>query len=165
MDHHHKSHVELKSIEIPTFEYSNQNQKEILKLSLSATVHCLSGCGIGEVAGMIISTALGLNNLHSILLSVTLGFIAGILLGILPLKKYGFNLSKALKTVIIGEGLSIVVMEAFEIITELAIPGVMSAHLTDAIFWIGMIAALVVGFIAAFPVNYIFIKRGIRHQH
>jgi len=86
-------------------------------------------------------------------------------LGILPLKNAGFTLGKALKTVIIAEGLSIAVMEAFEVITEMAIPGVMTAHITDSIFWIGMIAALAVGFIAAFPVNYIFIKRGVRHRH
>ena len=141
------------------------NRKEIFKLSLNATLHCLLGCGIGEVTGMIISTAIGLNNLNSTLLSVTLGFIAGVTLGILPLRKFGFGFNKAFKTVLAGEGLSIAVMEVFEVITELTIPGVMSAHLTDFIFWIGMVAALIIGFIAAFPINYLFIKRGIRHQH
>lgn len=168
MDHqHHHHHVPVASAseEIPPADKVQQSRQELFKLAFSATFHCLIGCGIGEVAGMIISTAIGLNNLHSILLSVTLGFIAGMVLGVLPLKKFGFSLNKALKTVIIGEGLSIAVMEAFEVMTELAIPGVMSAHLTDSIFWIGMVTALAVGFIAAFPVNYFFIKRGIRHQH
>ncbi len=140
-------------------------RKELFRLSLSATFHCLLGCGIGEVTGMIISTALGLNNIHSILLSVILGFMAGLALGILPLKKFGFSMRQALNTVLLGEGLSIAVMETSEVLTELAIPGVMTAHLTDAIFWVGMIAALAAGFTAAFPVNYIFIKRGIRHKH
>ncbi len=135
------------------------------KLALSATLHCLMGCGIGEILGMIISTALGFNNLTSITISVILGFIAGLLLGILPLKKFGFSPAKALKTVIIGEGISILVMETFEVLAEVMIPGVMSAHLTDPIFWIGMAVALLAGFWAALPVNYIMVKKGMRHIH
>ncbi len=141
------------------------SRSELLLLAVSTTFHCLIGCGIGEVAGMIISTAIGLNNLDSIVLSVILGVIAGLGLGVRPLLKHGFTLSNALKTVIIGEGVSIVVMEAFEIMTQMAIPGVMDAHLTEPLFWSGMIAALAAGFVAALPVNYVFVKRGIRHQH
>jgi len=114
---------------------------------------------------MVISAHIGLNNFASILLSVILGFIAGLAFGVLPLRKFGFTFRKALKTVIICEGLNIAVMEAFEVMTQVAIPGVMAAHLTEPLFWIGMTASLVAGFIAAFPVNYIFIKRGVRHQH
>src|SRR5688572_6924750 len=135
------------------------------KLAVSATLHCLLGCGIGEVAGMIIATAIGLNNLHSIILAVTLGFIAGFALGIIPLRRHGFTFNNAFKTVLITEGLSITVMEAFEVAAEVTIPGVMDAHLTDSIFWLGMMAALIAGFIAAFPVNYILVKRGVRHKH
>jgi hypothetical protein len=136
-----------------------------MKLAFSATLHCLVGCGIGEVAGMIISAHAGLNSFDSVLISVVLGFIAGLALGIVPLRKFGFTLKNALKAVISGEGLSITVMEAFEVMTQVAIPGVMDAHLTEPLFWFGMIASLIAGFIAAFPVNYIFIKRGITHQH
>lgn len=160
MNHQHHHHTEK-----PQSVQKQETRSELFRLALSATFHCLIGCGIGEVAGMIISTAIGLNNLDSILLSIILGFIAGMALGIIPLRKHGFSLPKALKIVITGEGLSIAVMEAFEVITQVAMPGVMTAHLTDPIFWIGMTAALAVGFIAAFPVNYIFIKNGIRHQH
>jgi len=136
-----------------------------MRLALQATLHCLLGCGIGEVAGMIISTALGFSNALSIFISVILGFIGGLLLGVIPLLKHGFTLNNALKAVIAGEGLSIVVMESFEVLTEVTIPGVMNAHLTDSIFWIGMFAALIIGFIAAFPINYIMIKRGVKHLH
>jgi hypothetical protein len=155
--HHEHMHHEHKQ--------DAEKKENIFALSMQATLHCLLGCGIGEVAGMIISTAIGLSNFDSIVLSVTLGFIAGLALGIVPLKKFGFGMGKALKTVIVGEGLSIAVMEAFEVMTELAIPGVMNAHLNDSIFWIGMTAALAVGFVAALPVNYVFIKRGVRHVH
>ena len=106
-----------------------------------------------------------MNMFDTTILSVILGFIAGLSLGVLPLLKAKFTFRNALKTVLIAEGLSIAVMEAFEVMTQWMIPGVMEAHLTDWIFWVGMLAALVVGFIAALPVNYIMIKRGVRHQH
>ena len=134
-------------------------------LALNATLHCLIGCGIGEVLGMIIGTALNMSMVDTTILSVIMGFVAGLSLGVLPLLKAKFTLKNAFKTVLIGEGLSIVVMEAFEVLTQWMIPGVMEAHLTDVIFWIGMAAALVVGFVAALPVNYVMIRRGVRHQH
>jgi hypothetical protein len=165
MNQHHSHETHQSTPEIKSNVRQDSSRKEIFKLALSATFHCLIGCGLGEVTGMIISAAIGLNNLNSILLSVLLGFIGGLGFGIIPLKRNGFTFNTALKTVIIGEGLSIVVMSAFEVLTELSIPGVMTAHLTDAIFWIGMFAALIVGFIAALPVNYVFVKRGIRHLH
>jgi len=99
------------------------------------------------------------------IISIAFGFIMGLALGILPLIRRNVTLSKALKIVIIGEGLSIIVMEAFELFTQMAIPGLMTAQLSDLLFWEGMIASLVIGFVAAFPVNYIMIKKGIRHQH
>lgn len=163
--HHHPNTINVNISGQKVAGQKSETRAELFRLAFSATFHCLIGCGIGEVLGMIISAAIGLSNLHSIILSVILGFIGGLLLGILPLKKFGFGLRKALNVVIAGEGLSILVMETFEVLTEVFIPGVMTAHLTDSIFWIGMAAALVVGFIAAFPVNYIFIKRGFRHNH
>lgn len=72
---------------------------------------------------------------------------------------------KAVRTVLIGEGLSIAVMETFEVLTAMAIPGVMAAHLDEPIFWLGMIAGLAVGFLAAWPVNYVLIRRGGGHRH
>lgn len=172
-EHHHKTHQHHHHQNgHPHHEHKHHDAHSApatsisdFKLALSATLHCLMGCGIGEVAGMIIATAIGLSNFHSILLAVVLGFIAGFALGILPLLKHGFTFNAAFKTVLITEGLSIAVMEAFEVLAEVTIPGVMEAHLSDSIFWLGMMAALAAGFIAAFPVNYILVKRGIRHQH
>ena len=160
-NHHHQEH------EHHHHEIQKQPAPAIsdFRLAVSATLHCLLGCGIGEILGMIISTAIGLSNLHSILLAVVLGFVAGLFLGILPLRRHGFTFNNALKTVLITEGLSITVMEAFEVFAEVSIPGVMNAHLHEGIFWIGMFAALAAGFIAALPVNYLMVKRGIRHQH
>lgn len=114
---------------------------------------------------MIISTALHLGNIPSFVLAVIMGFIGGFALGIVPWMKQGMSLGEAAKKVLIVEGLSILVMEAAMVLTEFYTPGVMEAHLTDGIFWIGMLLALVAGFIAALPINYWFAKRGVRHVH
>ena len=135
------------------------------KLAFSATLHCLLGCGVGEVVGIIIGTALVMTNTNTLILAVSLGFVFGFILGMRPLLKAGFNLKIAFKTVLIAEGLSIVVMEATEVLVEVYTPGVMEAGLTSWIFWAGMILAMTAGFIAAFPVNYYLIGIGVRHQH
>ena len=135
------------------------------KLAFSATVHCLIGCGLGEVLGMIIAVPLGLSNHTSMLLAIVLGIIGGFSLGIIPLRRAGFPWKFALKQVFIAEGLSIAVMETFEVLVQVYTPGVMEAGLGDLIFWQGMLLGLIAGFIAAYPVNYIFVKKGIRHRH
>lgn len=161
MEHTHPHHAHLHH------EYSPlaANKEDLLKLSVSATLHCLIGCGIGEVAGMIIATYFGMTMTGSMILAIMLGFVFGFALGTIPLIRKGLSFSQSIKIVLVAEGLSIAVMEAFEVITQLIIPGVMNAALTDGIFWLGMIAALIVGFVAALPVNYYMIKRGVRHQH
>ncbi|MCW5920880.1 MAG: DUF4396 domain-containing protein [Saprospiraceae bacterium] len=136
-----------------------------LRLTFSATLHCLLGCGIGEVSGVIIGTALGWGNMETMILAIILGFVGGFLLGMIPLRRAGFGWNRAFKTVLIAEGLSIVVMETAQVLTELYTPGVMDAGLSDSLFWFGMGLALLAGFAAAFPVNWWLIGRGIRHQH
>lgn len=146
-------------------QFLKARKESNFKLAVSATLHCLLGCGIGEVAGIIIGTYLGWGMFATMALAILLGFVFGFLLGIIPLLRKGFSIKAAFKIVFAAEFLSIAVMEAFEAGTQLVIPGVMEAGLTDTIFWAGMLAALVIGFIAAFPVNYYMIKRGVRHQH
>jgi hypothetical protein len=132
-----------------------------LSLAHSATWHCLMGCGLGEVAGVIIGTALGLPNINTLTLAVVLGFV----FGLLPLLRAGFDFSRALRQVFIAETLSIVVMETTEVLVQVYTPGVMEAGLGDWIFWAGMSLALTAGYIAAFPVNYVLVGKGIRHVH
>ena len=139
--------------------------ENIMPLAINATFHCLLGCGLGEISGMVIGQLLDLAMAPTMVIALSLGFIGGIALGIVPLLRRNFSLPSALKTVILGEGLSIVVMESFELLTQMVVPGVMAAGLTDAIFWLGMAAGLVVGFFAALPVNYAMIRKGIRHVH
>jgi len=123
------------------------------------------GCGIGEVVGVIIGTALLMTTINTMILAVSLGFVFGFILGIRPLLKAEFNFKRAFKTVLIAEGLSIAVMEATEVLVQVYTPGVMEAGLTSWIFWGGMFLAMTAGFIAAYPVNYYLIGKGIRHQH
>ena len=163
--HSHKSENHNTEDYLTQVRGYDDKQKGLFKLAMSATFHCLVGCGIGEVVGIIISTSVGMDMMSSMILAIVLGFVSGLVLGIIPLIKAGFPALKAVKTVVLAEGLSIAVMEGFEVLTLLMIPGVMEAQLTDVIFWISLIAALMVGFIAAFPVNYIMIKRGVRHLH
>lgn len=154
--HHHHAH----NVNAPA-----TTEPSAWKLAFSATVHCLVGCGIGEVVGVVIGTATGMNMWPTMALGIGLGFVFGLVFGIWPLVRAKFSAKQALRTVIVAEGLSIVVMEAFEVLTQLVIPGVMEAGLGDSIYWIGMGISLVVGFVAAFPVNLIMVKKGVRHRH
>ena len=154
MQHHDHSHGE------DVFDKRSQ-----LSLAHSATLHCLLGCGIGEVVGIIIGTALGLSNLITIVLALVLGFVFGFIFGMRPLLRAGFDFSRALRQVFIAETLSIVVMEATQVLVQVYTPGVMDAGLSSWIFWLGMGLALAAGYLAAFPVNYILVGKGIRHIH
>lgn len=135
------------------------------RLSLSATLHCLLGCLIGEMIGMLIGVALLLSIVPTIIITVSLGFVFGFALGLLPLLRAGFSIGRALKQVLIAETLSIVVMEGVEVLVAVNIPGTMEAHITEPLFWGSMILGLVAGFVAAYPVNYVLVSKGIRHQH
>lgn len=157
MEHHNHIHT--------THQHNEVTKNGIIKLAANATLHCLIGCGIGEVLGMVLATWWGMSMAGSMVLAIILGFVMGFALGIIPLLRKGFSFSRAFKIVFLAEGLSIIVMEAFEVLTQASIPGVLNAGLTEPIYWIGMFISLVVGFIAAFPVNYYLIRKGVRHQH
>jgi len=136
-----------------------------LRLTTSATLHCLLGCGLGEVVGVVIGVAIGLSAVWTLVLAVVLGFVFGFALGIIPLLRAGFSRSWAIRQVFVAEGLSIAVMETAEVLVEVYSPGVMQAGLSSPIFWGGMLLALTAGFIAAWPVNYWLVGKGIRHIH
>ena len=135
------------------------------RLALVATAHCLLGCGLGEIVGMLIGMQLGLSNTGTLVLAVVLGFVFGLGMGMRPLMRAGFGFRKSIRTVVAAEALGIAVMEAVDVWVLLKIPGAMDSHFTEPLFWGGMAVALSAGYVAALPVNYLFIRAGIRHQH
>lgn len=133
------------------------------RMTLIATLHCLGGCAIGEVAGMVIGTALGWNNLETILLAVVLAFISGFVLTALPLLRSGFSTKSAVRVALAADTASITIMEIVDNALMLLIPGAMDAPLSSLLFWRSLTVALVVAGVAAFPVNRWLIMRGRGH--
>jgi hypothetical protein len=137
---------------------SNLNQ-----MAASATLHCLTGCAIGEVTGLIIGTALGLSTGVTVLLAVALAFVFGFSLSTLPLLKTGLSFFSALSVVFAADTLSIATMEVVDNVVMAIIPGAMDAGLVNPLFWVGMPLALVVAFVAAYPVNKYLLKNNKGH--
>jgi hypothetical protein len=133
------------------------------RTAFSATVHCLTGCAIGEVLGMVIGTALGWGDFATIALAVVLAFFFGYLLTMVPLLRSGLALASALPLAFASDTLSIAIMEIVDNLIMLVIPGAMEAGLGSLLFWGSLAFALAVAFVAAFPVNRYLISRGRGH--
>ena len=144
-------------------DHHAQGGQTLNSLALSATIHCLTGCGIGEVAGMAIGTALNWSNLATIVLAVILAFIFGYSLTMRPLLASGMPLRQAAKLALAADTASITIMEIVDNLIMLAIPGAMSAGLSSPLFWGSLAFALAIAGIAAFPVNRWLIARGRGH--
>ena len=132
-------------------------------MAASATLHCLTGCAIGEITGLMIGTAIGLSTGWTIALAVGLAFLFGYALSTLPLLKVGLGVGTALSVVLAADTLSIAVMELVDNLVMAAIPGAMEAGLVNPVFWLGMMIALTAAFFAAFPVNRYLLQRGKGH--
>lgn len=135
----------------------------LARLAASATLHCLTGCAIGEILGMLIGTALGLPGLATVAISIALAFAFGYGLSTLPLLRSGMAVGAALSLVLAADTLSIATMEVVDNLVMLVIPGAMDAGLVNPLFWVSMAIALAVAFAAAFPVNRWLIARGKGH--
>jgi len=133
------------------------------KLAASATLHCLTGCAIGEVLGLLIGTALGLGNVPTITLAVVLAFLFGYSLSTLPLVRSGIALRTALALVLAADSLSIAVMEVVDNAVMAAVPGAMDSGLGNPVFWFAMVLSLAAAFVAAFPLNRFLLARGRGH--
>lgn len=136
---------------------------KINQMAVSATLHCLTGCAIGEVTGLIIGTALGLETHVTILLAVALAFVFGFALSTLPLLKMGVGFFAALSVVFAADTLSIATMEVVDNAVMAAIPGAMNAGLVNPLFWVAMPFSLFVAFLAAYPVNNYLLSKGKGH--
>lgn len=148
--HHHTHHT-------------NPGTAQLNKMAASATLHCLIGCAIGEIAGLIIGTALSLPTLPTVILATILAFASGFTLSTRPLRRFGLSFFAALSIVFAADTLSIATMEIVDNAVMAAIPGAMSAGLTNPIFWISMPVSLGIAYIAAFPVNRYLLTKGKGH--
>jgi hypothetical protein len=133
------------------------------RLAFSATVHCLTGCAIGEVLGMIIGTALGWSDLQTIVLAVALAFFFGYTLTSLPLLRSGMALAAVVPIALASDTVSITIMEIVDNAIILLIPGAMDASLDDFKFWGSLAVALLIAGAAAYPVNRWLLSRGKGH--
>ena len=133
------------------------------RTALSATVHCLTGCAIGEILGMVIGTAAGLANWTTIVLSIVLAFFFGYSLTILPLLRAGLGLGTAAGLAFASDTASIALMELVDNLIMVFIPGAMDAGLGTLLFWGSLIASLIVAGVVAFPLNRWLISRGQGH--
>ena len=133
------------------------------QVALSATLHCLTGCAIGEVAGVAIGTALAWSDLATIALAIVLAFFFGYSLTSLPLLRAGLAVATVIPIAFASDTLSIATMELVDNAIILVIPGAMEAGLGDVLFWGSLASALVIAGVAAFPVNRWLLRRGKGH--
>src|ERR671914_319457 len=155
---HHRAHHDM-----PT------SGRALTVVALSATLHCLTGCAIGEILGMVIGTALGFSDLGTIALAVALAFFFGYTLTSLPLLRAGMALGAVIPIALASDTISIAIMETVDNAILLLIPGAMEAGLGDIGFWAALAVALLIAGAAAYPANRWLIARGkghaVVHQH
>jgi hypothetical protein len=141
----------------------------LTRQAISATLHCLTGCAIGEVLGMVIGTALGWGNLATVVLSVVLAFVFGYSLTIRPVLRSGLAFKAALGVALAADTVSIAVMEIVDNAVMVLVPGAMNAGLANWVFWAALVFSLAVAFVVTVPVNRWMISRGkghaVVHQH
>ena len=154
-DHTHQRHQEHH--DVPA------SGRALNVVALSATLHCLTGCAIGEVLGMVIGTALGFSEWGTVALAVALAFLFGYTLTSLPLLRAGLALGAVIPIALASDTLSIAVMEVIDNAIMLGVPGAMEAGLDNLLFWGALSVALVLAGVVAYPVNRWLIARGKGH--
>ena len=135
----------------------------LTRLAISATLHCLTGCAIGEVLGMVLGTWWGWSDGATIALAVGLAFVFGYALTITPVLRSGLPLRQAVKVALAADTVSILTMEIVDNAIMLSIPGAMDSGLTSPLFWGALAVALAVAFVVTVPVNRWLISRGRGH--
>jgi hypothetical protein len=137
--------------------------KTTWQMAISATLHCLTGCAIGEVLGMVIGTAIGLPNWGTVVLAVALAFFFGYALTLRGVLKTGLGFGAAVKVALAADTLSIAVMEIVDNAIMVAVPGAMDAGVSSLLFWGALAFSLAVAFVLTVPVNRWLISRGKGH--
>ena len=129
----------------------------------SATLHCLTGCAIGEVLGMVIGTSAGLSNAATVVLSIALAFLFGYALTMRGVLRAGVGFRQAVRVALAADTVSIAVMEIVDNAIMVGVPGAMDAGLTSFLFWGALAFSLLVAFVLTTPVNRWMISRGKGH--
>ncbi|MCC4321738.1 DUF4396 domain-containing protein [Streptomyces malaysiensis] len=132
-------------------------------MAAQATLHCLTGCAIGEIAGMAIGTALAWHNVPTMILAIALAFVFGYSLTMRGVLRAGLDMRGALRVALAADTVSIAIMELADNATIVAFPGAMDATLSDALFWLSLALSFVVAFLITTPVNRWMIGRGKGH--
>jgi hypothetical protein len=147
----------------------SQTPADLNRLAAQATTHCLTGCAIGEVLGLVIASILGLGTAIAIGLAIVLAFLFGYGLTLRPLLAGGLAFGAAARLALASDTLSITVMEIVDNAVILVVPGAMEAGLGEPLFWLSLAVAFGVAWLVAFPVNRWLIARGrghaVVHQH
>jgi ABC-type nitrate/sulfonate/bicarbonate transport system permease component len=133
------------------------------RMAITATRHCLTGCAIGEITGMVLSTWWGWGNTANIVLSIGLAFFFGYLLTYTGVRRAGADSRTAVQAAIASDTISILTMEAVDTLFLLVVPGAMDSTLDTPLFWWSLAVALAVAFVAAVPVNHWLMERGKGH--
>ena len=136
---------------------------ELDKTAVQATLHCLMGCAVGEVLGMVIGTALDWHGAATVALSIGLAFVFGYSFSMVPLLRNGLGMRRALKVALAADTISIATMELADNGFMLMVPGAMDAGLDSLLFWASLMTSLMVAFFVALPVNRWLIARGKGH--
>lgn len=144
-------------------EHSQVMTDSLWRQAVSATLHCLTGCAIGEILGMVIGSALGWSNVATVVLSVALAFVFGYSLALRPVLRAGLPFAAAIGVAFASDTISISVMELVDNAFVIAIPGAMEAGLASALFWGTLLASLAIAFVVTVPVNRWLIARGRGH--
>jgi hypothetical protein len=132
-------------------------------MAARATLHCLTGCAIGEILGMVIGTSLGLHDLGTVVLSIALAFVFGYALTMRGVLRAGLPLRQALGVALAADTISITVMEIIDNTAMLAIPGAMDAGISSGLFWVSLAGSLALAFVITTPVNRWLMQRGKGH--
>lgn len=150
-------------------DHHKPSPQQLTKMAVSATLHCLTGCAIGEVLGMVLGTAWGWSNLATVVLSIALAFVFGYALSLRSVLKNGVPLRQAVRIVLLADTLSIATMELVDNTVMLVVPGAMDTHLGDPLFWGTLVLSLAIAFVVTVPVNRWLITRGkghaVIHEH
>ncbi|GLZ39630.1 DUF4396 domain-containing protein [Actinokineospora sp. NBRC 105648] len=139
------------------------HQQGLWSQASAATLHCLTGCAIGEVLGMVLGTAFGWHNLTTVVVSIALAFAFGYALTIRPILRAGLALRAAIGVALAADTVSILSMEIIDNTVMLTIPGAMDAGLANWLFWVSLALSFVIAFAVTVPVNKWLIGRGKGH--